>query len=67
MRTKLFFLGIALTLASSGKVMKVQVDPHESGMSQEAIDCLVRNGKALVLPKVGSQQEVALPLRLQKR
>ena len=36
-------------------------------MSQDAIDCLVRNGKALVLPKVGSQQDVALPLRLQKK
>jgi hypothetical protein len=58
---------LTLTLASSGKVMKVLVDPHESGMSQDAIDCLVRNGKALVLPKVGSQQEVALPLRLQKK
>lgn len=58
---------LTLTLASSGKVMKVLVDPHDSGMSREAIDCLVRNGKALVLPKLGSQQEVALPLRLQKR
>jgi hypothetical protein len=58
---------LTLTLAATGKVTRVLVDPHESGMSQDAIDCLVRNGKALVLPKVGSQQDVALPLRLQKK
>jgi hypothetical protein len=53
-----------LSLAATGKVVKVAIDPHDTGMSKDALDCLSRNAKALVLPKVGSPQEVALPLIL---
>jgi len=53
-----------LSLAATGKVVKVAVDAHDTGMSKDALDCLTRNAKALVLPKVGSPQEVALPLIL---
>ncbi len=53
-----------LKLAASGKVLQVQVDSHDTGMSKEALDCLVRTGRTLRLPPLGSRQEVALPLIL---
>ncbi len=53
-----------LRLGATGQVLKVQVDPHETGMSKEALDCLARTARSLRLPPLGSEQDVALPLIL---
>ena len=51
---------LTLSLSKNGKVVAAQVD--DATIPGESIDCLVRTGKRLVLPSLGSEQEIEVPL-----
>ena len=51
---------LTLVVSKSGKVVAARVD--EATIPRESVDCLVRTGKRLVLPALGSEQEIEVPL-----
>ena len=51
---------LTLSVSKSGKVVGARVD--EATIPRESVDCLVRTGKRLVLPPLGSEQEIEVPL-----
>ena len=51
---------LTLVVAKNGKVTAARVD--EATVPRESVDCLVRTGKRLVLPPLGSEQEIEVPL-----
>lgn len=53
---------LTLVVARSGKVIAARVD--DATIPRESIDCLVRTGKTLRLPALGSEQEIQVPLVL---
>jgi hypothetical protein len=51
---------LTLVVSKSGKVVGARVD--DATIPRESVDCLVRTGKRLVLPPLGSEQEIEVPL-----
>lgn len=51
---------LTLVVSKSGKVMGARVD--DATIPRDSVDCLVRTGKRLVLPALGSDQEIEVPL-----
>lgn len=51
---------LTLVVGKSGKVVGARVD--DATIPRESVECLVRTGKRLVLPALGSEQEVEVPL-----
>ena len=53
---------LTLVVARNGKVTAARVE--DATIPRESIDCLVRTGKTLRLPALGSEQEIQVPLVL---
>ncbi|GEM_PF-2197507 len=51
---------LTLSLSKAGKVLGARVD--DATIPAESVECLVRTGKRLVLPPLGSAQEIEVPL-----
>jgi hypothetical protein len=51
---------LTLVVSKSGKVIGARV--ADATIPRESVDCLVRTGKRLVLPPLGSEQEIEVPL-----
>ncbi len=51
---------LTLSLSKAGKVLGARVD--DATIPAESVDCLVRTGKRLVLPPLGSAQDIEVPL-----
>ncbi len=53
---------LTLVVGRTGKVISARVE--DATIPRESVDCLVRTGKTLRLPSLGSEQEIAVPLVL---
>jgi hypothetical protein len=51
---------LTLVVGKNGKVRSARVD--EPTIPRESVDCLVRTARSLVLPPLGSEQEIEVPL-----
>ncbi len=51
---------LTLSVSANGKVLGARVD--DATIPAESVDCLVRTGLRLVLPPLGSEQEIEVPL-----
>ena len=49
-------------VGKTGKVIAARVE--DATIPRESLDCLVRTGKTLRLPPLGSEQEIQVPLVL---
>lgn len=51
---------LTLSVSKNGRVLGARVD--DATVPRESVECLVRTGKRLVLPPLGSEQEIEVPL-----